>query len=239
MIRANLLFVAGLIAASIGSAAAEPPPPLSRELIECREMRIVARQATDLAQPLMQLGLTEALAKGYLTSFRKGIDDCETNVGHQIPGMPRFPSPQDLGRLITDTQNPVRRPARSPTGLIVQGNGLANLGKPAIFNALLEDYHFALVAQCEASALVARIAFSREMFDDLLDKAAFGICAQSGTRGTQNGKRPLVPGLSSTERQCQANVLKALEDLAIDDCPDNSKKHCATKSSHVTVDLAG
>jgi hypothetical protein len=86
-----LACAAGLFSIYAQSSLAQLPA-LTSELIECREARIVARQAMDLTHTLTELGLTEVQATEYLHTFRRMVDECETNPGHQVQPPPTFPA---------------------------------------------------------------------------------------------------------------------------------------------------
>jgi hypothetical protein len=218
MIRLTaLVFVMSVFSGCFHGATAQ----VSKELVRCREARIVIRSAADLAQSLTELNITPQDATDYLTALRRSVDECETNSGNQISTIPRFPSQSltGVGTAVLIDGPVVAGPGRNPTA--GGRHGFPDFMGPAIFSRMLEEYFSALAAQCGASLTLAYVATSKPIFDSLIDQAAFGRCPQNNSRGQSGNQLPLTPSFSSAEQQCHMQVLKALQKLAIDKCPKN------------------
>jgi hypothetical protein len=203
------------------SALAQIPAPLDNSIIACRKARIAARQALDLTDALVGLGLTDAQAKDYLKNFQRAVDGCETSRGHVVSAVPDFPSPGASTSLTPESlRGPGTLPA-DPPALSVAGTAYPQLAGPLLFLNELEAYREALLKQCGFTSDLAHVAPSKALFDNALEKAAFGRCGAGAARGTNKGQNPMLPSFSSGEKQCHANVMEKLKSLAIDDCPNN------------------
>ena len=105
-----LTFAALLLAVCTQSSHAQVPT-LSKELMQCREGRILVRQAENLNQALIQLGLSQTDATSYLDGLVRAVDACETNAGQQFSTDPPFPD-LPLAERISRHAAPRRRRAR-------------------------------------------------------------------------------------------------------------------------------
>jgi hypothetical protein len=226
MVTARLGLAALLAVSCAHIACAQPPsvvPAISIELVKCREARILVRQAQDLVLVLTQLGLAEAQATDYLAKLKQQVDQCETTTGNTVPQAPPFPTPslsvgRPEGRLVERTPGPRSAfAANAPTYV-----------NRAIFLDSLVGYSYALAAQCGASFALAWIAPTRPLFDRGVDVASFGKCTKGGNRGTSKGDLPKRPSLSSSETQCAADVVAALQNLATDQCRGNPRAEGAS-----------
>jgi hypothetical protein len=229
----KLLLMALVAICWVHSAIAQPV--ISIELVKCRESRILARQAQDLVKALTQLSLGETRAKDYLTEFQREVDRCETASQHEVrrvpPPMPPSPSLLDPGSL-TGGRVVESRPSLTSAFLANAPQYLNAI----MFSDLLDSYHNALAVQCDASFALAWIAPTKSLFESVIDDAAFGKCKQRDNRGSGKGDLPEMPALSSPERQCGADVLAALANLAVDNCAENPRASEATSNpgGHMT-----
>jgi hypothetical protein len=201
-------FLALILLAQAAQSFAQPPT-LSKELVRCRELRILARQARDLGPALVQLGIPQNQAKEFLIRFQQKIDECETASGHELRDLPAVPEPSGLadrlrqGPVATRPNRPVPEDPRSRavdrlregplTGTTPARPTPPSFGKffgPHLLAELLDRYQRGLVAQCGATPTIAQTAPTRAIFNQLLDRAAFGTCSRQGPRGSGSGQLP-------------------------------------------------
>jgi hypothetical protein len=222
MIGSTKLALAAIALLIITYPAHAQVPTLSKEMVKCREARILARQAKDLEQPLTELGLSQADAANYLKSFEQAVEACETNPGNKPSPAPRFPD-QSPAAVISGGLGS-RPTVATPSGLTaVPRFSFSSFLGPTVLAQLIESYHYTMAAQCGASLTFAQVAPSKAIFDPLIDNAAFGRCTQRGNRGTSRDQLPRIPSFSSSERQCHEQVMTALQKLSNDNCPNNPR----------------